>query len=123
MQASAREALGHASVRPECAVGLSKHREGSMETAKRKSPPVRVCGTLFCGHTYGRLSSLLSKQTHAPLWRWRWAHPDDFQIQVSEITADMEQIVFKYNHGAALIRVPPGTFQRYLYTWLRLTGG
>lgn len=57
-----------------------------------------------------------------PLWRWHWAHSDHFQIQVSEVAVDMEQIVLKQNCGAALIRILPGTSQRYSYKCLRSTG-
>lgn len=55
--ASARKALGQAAVTPECAMGLNKHREGSVETQRSKSPPGRVCETLFHGRTYHGPSS------------------------------------------------------------------
>jgi hypothetical protein len=45
VQAPTSKVLGQAAVRPGHAAGLSKHSEGSLETARRKSLPVRVCGT------------------------------------------------------------------------------
>ena len=95
MHASARKALGQAAVRPECAMGLNKHREGSMETRRRKTPPVSVCGTVFHSHTHLVFPLLPPSKHTTPLWRQRRAHPDHFQIQVSEISVDSEQTVFK----------------------------